>query len=184
METEDPLSELADIHLPAEVGPWPPAFGWWVVAVLLAAALALLARRLLALLAERRREAAALRELKNCLHQFRERATADPNGAGLDYLAQVNAVLRRVALFHYPAADVAGLYADDWLAFLDQCDDGTAFSAGPGRALGEGQYRRVFDADADGLYQCAHDWIQRRYRVRVPQDDARRQRATLGELRA
>ena len=32
METEDPLSQLADIHLPEAVSAWPPAVGWWLLA--------------------------------------------------------------------------------------------------------------------------------------------------------
>lgn len=180
METEDPLSQLADIHLPTEVGFWPPAFGWWVLAAILAVALVLLARRLLAALAVRRREAAALRELEACLRRYHEGAFTDANAAGLIFLADVNAVLRRVALFHYPSADVAGLYGKAWLAFLDARDGGDAFTAGPGRALGEGQYRRVFDADTEGLYDCARGWIQRRYRVR----ESTERPASLGEAHA
>ena len=39
MESEDPLSQLADIHLPDPVSIWPLAPGWWLVIVLILAGL-------------------------------------------------------------------------------------------------------------------------------------------------
>ena len=35
MDSEELLAQLADIHLPAEISFWPPAFGWWILALLL-----------------------------------------------------------------------------------------------------------------------------------------------------
>lgn len=166
--TEDPLSQLADIHLPGEVEAWPPAVGWWVLAALLAAALVAGVRRLFALVHRRRREAAALRELEDAWQRYcaGARQEGGQNQAGLDFLAQVNAVLRRVALYHYPEAEVAGLTGRHWLAFLDACDGAGSFTNGPGRALADGQYRPSFAADAEGLYLCARAWIRNRYRRR------------------
>ena len=33
MDSEELLSQLADIHLPVDVTYWPPAIGWWVLVI-------------------------------------------------------------------------------------------------------------------------------------------------------
>ena len=35
MNPNDPLNQLADIHLPSEISSWPPAYGWWIITVLI-----------------------------------------------------------------------------------------------------------------------------------------------------
>ena len=165
MDAQDPLSELADIHLPAEVGFWPPAPGWWVLAALLAIAAVVAARLLLAALLRRRRQAAALRELEESRLRLLQQAGSAPDAAGLRFLNEVNAILRRVALAHYPDSEVAGLSGQNWLRWLDAEGGGGDFSRGPGKALGEALYRSRFDQgiDAEALYGAARRWIEGRY---------------------
>lgn len=169
--TEDPLSELADIHLPAEVSFWPPAPGWWVVAVLVLAALAyggfLLYRRW----QRQQKLDMALMEIQQVhkLYSSWQQSSADDTGtAGITLLHGCNSVLKRVALVHYPEQEVASLNGPAWLRFLDRTGNTDAFTNGHGRVLGDGAYRRSWQADAvaaEALVQESQSWIKRQYRL-------------------
>jgi hypothetical protein len=161
MEAEDPLSELADIHLPDAVGFWPPAPGWWVLAALALLALVLLYRKQLARAFLRRRLGAALRELDNALRAFK--AAPERNAAGLQLLQTFNAVLKRVALVHYSDPAVPGLSGRAWLRFLDAQMHSADFTVGAGQVLGDGIYRPVFDADVDALHALCRRWVEQCY---------------------
>jgi hypothetical protein len=161
MEAEDPLSELADIHLPDAVGFWPPAPGWWVLAALAILALVLLYRRQLARIFVRRRLGSALRELDTAYRTFE--AGSDRNADGLQLLHTFNAVLKRVALVHFNDPELPRLSGRAWLRFLDEMSGGNEFSAGAGQALGDGHYRPVFDADAGALHALCRRWVEQAY---------------------
>lgn len=161
MEAEDPLSELADIHLPDAVGLWPPAPGWWVLAALAILALVLLYRRQLARLFLRRRLGSALRELDEAYRAFD--AGNDRNADGLKMLHAFNAILKRVALVHFSEPELPRLSGRAWLRFLDEKSGGTEFTAGAGQALGDGIYRPTFDADAVALHALCRRWIEQCY---------------------
>jgi MYXO-CTERM domain-containing protein len=165
MEAEDPLSELADIHLPDAVSMWPPAPGWWLLAALVLFALVLLCRQQLARLFLRRKLGVALNELERVYQTFqtRQQDAAARNQAGLDLLYGFNAILKRVALLYYADAAVPKLTGAAWLRFLDQQDQGSAFSNGAGQALGYGTYRPVFDADVQALHALCRRWIMQCY---------------------
>lgn len=174
MEAEDPLSELADIHLPDAVPFWPPAPGWWVLAALVVLALVLLYRKQLARIFLRRRLAAAQRELDTAHAAFlaATQRGEDRNAAGLQLLQTFNAVLKRVALVHYSDPALPRLSGSAWLRFLDAQAGGTDFSDGPGRALGEGHYRPVFVADVDALLVLCRRWVQQAYLQPKPKPQA------------
>ena len=167
MEAEDPLSDLADIHLPGAVSFWPPAPGWWLVAALVLAAIAygffILFRRW----QMRRRQQVAAAEIQRAYAQWQQANTTEPAQAGLALLQTCNNVLKRVALVHYPEQQVAGLNGQRWIEFLDRSGNTTAFTTGPARVLADQAYRRSYEADADtaaALAQSAEQWIARQYR--------------------
>jgi hypothetical protein len=166
MEAENPLSELADIHLPEAVAFWPPAPGWWVLAALAVLALVLLYRRQLAHMFLRRRLGSALRELEDAYRAFQ--AAGEKNAAGLQLLQTFNAVLKRVALLHYPDPDLPRLSGRAWLRFLDTRIDSADFTVGAGQVLGDGVYRPVFDADVDALYALCRRWVEQSYLHKTP----------------
>jgi hypothetical protein len=161
MEAENPLSELADIHLPDAVGFWPPAPGWWVLAALAVLALVLLYRRQITRLYLRRRLKSALRELDIAYRAFD--AGSDRNADGLQLLHSFNAILKRVALVHFADPELPRLSGRAWLRFLDEKAGGTEFTAGAGQALGEGHYRPSFDADAAALHGLCRRWVEQCY---------------------
>ncbi|GAA5315434.1 MAG: hypothetical protein AseanaTS_06390 [Candidatus Pelagadaptatus aseana] len=70
-------------------------------------------------------------------------------------------ILRRTALAAYPRTQVASLYGDDWLKFLDQHCADVCFSEGPGRQLIEAPYRpQSSTANGDKLTQLVLSWIK------------------------
>ncbi len=165
MEAEDPLNELADIHMPDAVSFWPPAPGWWVLVALVVVTVVLLYRQQLALVFLKRRLASALRELDKAYRAFQEQqgVAAQRNAAGLQLLQTFNAILKRVALVHYTDTQLPKLNGRTWLRFLDAQAFSAEFTVGAGKVLGDGTYRPVFDADVDALHTLCRQWIEQCY---------------------
>ena len=165
METEDPLADLADIHLPGAVDFWPPAPGWWVLAALFLLALLWIGRYFYLQAQIRRRLTVALQEIEQVYRIWQEKSPIDTerNQAGLDLLYGFNTVLKRVALGYYPQIDVAKLTGNAWVRFLDTKDQGQEFSNGAGKVLSVGTYRPVFSADVDALRGVTQKWITQHY---------------------
>lgn len=147
------LSQLRDIHLPAAVAWWPPAYGWWILL-----ALVLLGLAVAGLLYRRRyRERAAIRGLKAVA-----RALAD-GAAPVVCIQRISMILRRFAMSVAETRSVAGLTGEDWLEFLDRRWGRDEFSAGIGRVLIYGPYApadRVGLDDVSALNALCLDWIR------------------------
>jgi hypothetical protein len=172
MESEDPLSQLADIHLPDPVSFWPLAPGWWIVIVLILMGLCWLGFLSVRKLILNRRLQAAQRELEKAIQTYRDHikdGLGDQNQAGLDYLYAVNTVLNRVALYTNPkrSREIAKLTGTPWLAYLDQSYGGVEFQDGPGKVLAEGQYRPIFSGEIESLYTLTQSWIDACYKGKV-----------------
>lgn len=162
MEAEDPLSELADIHLPDAVNFWPPAPGWWVLLALVLVALFLVYRQQLTRLFLRRRLGSALRELDVAYRSFQQQQqnASQRNEAGLKLLQTFNAILKRVALVHFNDPTLPKMNGRAWLRFLDAQASSAEFTVGTGQVLGDGIYRPVFAADVDALHALCRRWIE------------------------
>lgn len=104
----DPLSQLADIHLPEAVSSFPWAPGWWL---LLVGTLALITGLGLWLF-KRHQQRAWLRQAIRELDQLA--SSTHLNDA--DIAQQLNQLLRRVAITHQPKT--AGLSGGRWVDFL------------------------------------------------------------------
>jgi hypothetical protein len=167
MDSADPLSQLADIHLPTEVGFWPPAPGWWLLLALLLAAMLYAAFRGLQLWRRRHMCSIALRELEKCYQPWRTRQAADENAARLRLINDVNAVLRRVALRHYPHTQVAGLSGEQWVEFLRTHGRSARLDGPLSSALAQGRFAPRCEVDADQLHAFATDWIKGMYLARI-----------------
>ena len=155
MDPHDPASlPLRDIHLPPAIGWWPPAPGWW--AVLLACGL--LAASLGFWLRHRRRLALRFRVMAE-LDGIEKRYQHSEDQQHL--LRDLSALLRRIVLTRAPRGEVASLYGQAWLQFLQtEIDDprlddefGELFTAGP--------YRPVVEFDIEELVAAVRDWAQR-----------------------
>lgn len=174
MDFADALTDMADIHLPAEPGFWPLAPGWWVLAALLLALLVYGAYRLQKRLQLHRRYRSALRELDKCLTTLQ--ANAGTDGPDMEqrlvYVNQVNSVLRRVALLHFDHSRVAGLSGQAWVAFIKQHDRAGRLTPELANALAEGRFAPRCDVDTTALHRMAADWIKNLYMARIKPDAA------------
>ena len=163
MDSEELLAQLADIHLPSEVSYWPPALGWWILALLLLGGGVYLIHRMVQLRNLRLVCRYALAELDNCYQRFAEADDADRNTLRLRYLNEFNSVMRRVALVHFPQANVASLGGDAWVDFIRQKGDSSGLNDEIAAALSFGRFQTQCDVDVDAMNSLGQAWISSLY---------------------
>jgi len=149
------LNQLRDIHLPAPISWWPPALGWWLLACLLFSLIGLgvWLFRLHRVERWRRVALAELAQLQR-LHQVDAANTYDT-------VRSLSILLRRVALTRFPRLEVASLYGEAWLTFLDAAlGDEQPFQKGIGRALLAAPYMASVQVDAEELLKLAERWCK------------------------
>lgn len=148
------LAQLADIHVAAEPGLWPPAPGWWVLGALALLGLFLLLRAAMKKRAVLRRRKAWLQEVESIRQRFEP--ASDPHR----YLAALNRLFRAVALRAFPGTACAKLEGENWVAFLaglmpeDEVTDGL-------QVLARGPYAPEPEFDPDDLQRLAAAWVRR-----------------------
>ncbi|WP_146345299.1 DUF4381 domain-containing protein [Falsiphaeobacter marinintestinus] len=136
------LELLEEVPVPAPVSMVPQTPGWIVLGIVLLTISIVVYRRVRN---HRRAEA------------YRKAALAEL-GQTADDPARIADVLRRTALAAFPREQVAGLYGQDWLTFLDQSFPGSGFASGPGQVLTTAAYRDT--APSSDLGKLARDWIK------------------------
>ena len=151
----DPLANLRDIHLPANIDAWPPAFGWWLLGAMTIIATGLLIYSVWRYWRSRRYRREAMLELR-ALYSLYQREQ-DPQ----DYLRTYTELLKRVALTHYPRDQVAALTGEAWVNFLDSTAQSHEFSLGAGQVLIQGQYQNQTEVDVEALQRLGSHWIKR-----------------------
>lgn len=152
MPEQDPLAQLRDIHLPEAVSAWPPAPGWWLLAILLTLLLLTAVHKFKQHRQHKRYRKLALQQL-DAMHSLQEQPE--------HYVQQLNQLLKRTALAAKPAASIAALSGDKWLAFLDHSGKTTEFSGGQGQVLAQGPYSPSLpDINLQSLQALARHWIK------------------------
>ena len=138
----DLLNRLVPPTEPAPVSLFPETNGWYVVALVLLVGICGLVWALVKrhLANAYRREAVAALSL----------AGRDPEG--------IAKVIRQTALVAFPRDEVAGLFGDDWLAFLDRTCGGRPFENAAGRELVQGPYDPSVTV-TDALVDAARHWV-------------------------
>jgi len=131
----DPLQQLRDIHVPVPPEWWPPAPGWWLLAAALLIS-GLLVARLGYRSYRRRRPIRRARQLYGTLHA---RWQAGEIGA-VDYVNQSNELLKRLLIHGLGVQAARPASNEAWLRLLDDHYGSPAFSAGPGRILGNERF--------------------------------------------
>lgn len=150
---------LRDIHLPQEIGWWPPAVGWWILAIL-ALLLVYGLTRAYRYFTRRTAPTQAAR-LLNILSQEHDMPP-------LEKVRQLSCLLRRLAISTDARSEVAGLHGTAWLNYLDQTVPGTPFTQGPGRMLADEPFRQHFvlsgnripEQEVLALVQLSRQWIK------------------------
>lgn len=163
MDSEELLAQLADIHLPEPVNFWPPAPGWWILALLLLIAAGFALRQLLALRTRKKICEYALAELDRCYQQLNEDSPVDLDERKLRYVNEVNSVLRRVALVHFPQSNVASLGGSAWVDFIREKGESSLLNEELATALAYGRFQTRCQVDADALHQMSRSWVRSLY---------------------
>jgi hypothetical protein len=143
---------LKDLHLPDPINWFPPAIGWWLVIVLTPVLIALsywLYRRLT--------RKTALKSAKILLTTIKNSRMDNAQK-----LAELSALLRRVAISVAPRAQTAGLTGQAWLAFLDSSLIGSPFTKGAGQCLASAPYRPSAPSELEisQLISLCEDWLK------------------------
>jgi len=143
---------LKDLHLPDPINWFPPAIGWWLVIVLIPVLIALsywLYRRLT--------RKTALKSAKILLITIKNSRMDNAQK-----LAELSALLRRVAISVAPRAETAGLTGQAWLAFLDSSLIGSPFTKGAGQCLASAPYRPSAPSEQEisQLISLCEDWLK------------------------
>lgn len=150
---QDPLANLREIHLPAEVSFWPPAPGWWVLAVV--TTIAIFASLLLY---NRHRRRSLYR--REALAQL-QRLSCDGESPSRQ-MAEINRLLKRVALTAYPNQALAQLHSEYWLDFLQRSAPATRLEESVALLLRDRLYspNAVTLNDIEPLLHYSKHWIQ------------------------
>ena len=153
------IFDLRDIVVPEPMGFWPLAPGVWVLLGVAGWGLAILIWRRYALW----RAGAYRRAGLACLAQI-EGQLANP-GSEAAVQHELSVLLKRVALAAFPRKQVAPLYGDSWLKFLDSTCEGCTFMNGPGHHLADAVYAdsKVSPFNADDckqLFNLTRIWIK------------------------
>ena len=103
-----PVADLKDIHIPAEPGWSPPAYGWWLVTLLVLTLIICLSYYLV----KRHRLNLAKRQ---ALQQL-----AGLSASSANWPLDLNSLLKRVVQTYQPQAASQALYGEAWVSLLSQ----------------------------------------------------------------
>lgn len=163
MDSKELLAQLADIHLPEPVSYWPPAIGWWLVALLIFVSLIILFWKFAAYRRQQRICQYALAELNSCYDAYSHAKPGNDTQNKLNYINRFNAVIRRVALVHYPQSNVASLDGSTWVDFIREKGDSSLVTEEIAAALQYGRFQAKCDVDVDNMHEFGEQWIRNLY---------------------
>lgn len=150
------LAELHDIHLEAAPSFWHLAPGWWVLITTLSLMLIWAVYRHRYRWQKWRMKQVAMKELKR---YQRYRLTQSPE----EILPVVAMLLKRVALVFFERKQIAGLYGEPWLQFLDRTGHTQDFTQGSGQVLATAPYQPIKEADLAKVIEISQAWVRGRH---------------------
>ena len=111
----DPLANLRDIHLPAEIGNWPPAPGWYALAAVILLIIAVLCLWLWRRHRQNAWRRAALLELDGIVSEYQAHSSTTSEDKARCY-QQINLLLKRIT--HQNDSHAASLSGGAWAEYL------------------------------------------------------------------
>lgn len=163
MDNQELLAQLADIHLPVAISYWPPAPGWWLLTAGLLALFVYVGKKVSRSIRQRRICEHALAELERCYVALARTEELDPDSLKLRFVNEFNSVLRRVALYHFPQANVASLAGVAWVDFIRETGDSSLLSDEISQALSYGRFQTKIEVDVNALNNLGQQWITSLY---------------------
>ncbi|MDZ7751541.1 MAG: DUF4381 domain-containing protein [Gammaproteobacteria bacterium] len=149
---------LRDIHGLDPAPWWPPGPGWWLVAAGVVAVVALV------LLLRRRRSHQREQWRRDALARLRRLERRLPNLTRHDAAGELVQLLRRVAMVRYGRHQAAGLWGDEWLAWLERHDPRGFPWRSRGAVLVSSPYAPPDPEDGRALAElvaAARHWVRR-----------------------
>lgn len=155
MAVSNVLSQLRDIHMPAQISAWPSAPGWYMLGAIFALGIFAFIYILHNKYRRERAKKLALLELITLRNEFKQ-----PGFAALATI-KLSRLIRRTALAYYPRNEVAALTGNAWLSFLDRTAETTEFSQGVGQILITAPYSNGKPNEPDKLLDLVATWINK-----------------------
>lgn len=142
---------LKDIHLPEAIGWFPPAIGWWLAALLIPLLIGFLFW-----LYKRLTRKTAQKVARQLLVSIKNSSMDNAQK-----LAELSALLRRIAISVAPRSEAASLTGTAWLAYLDGSLKDAQFMTGVGRCLVDSPYRKYTPSDSEisQLISLCENWL-------------------------
>lgn len=143
---------LKDIHLPEQIGWFPPAIGWWLLIIFVP----VLSYFFIAWL-QRLFQKTAIKDAKKLLKQLQNNDALTP----LEKVIELSSLLRRVAISLDSHSNICGLTGRAWLDYLDSSIKDAPFKNGVGRCLAEAPYQKKLPQNVDltALFDLAKKWL-------------------------
>jgi len=149
---QDPLAALHPLRLPELIGWWPLAPGWWLMLGLLIVILA----ALIYLLHSRYQRNAYRRRALLQLQALQIQLQSD--GDSRVFVTQTNALLKSVAIYAYPRADVAAQHGEAWRLLLNRSLPASEqLQSNFDNAMYQKDYPQI---DVAHLYRAAQHWMK------------------------
>ena len=155
MNTQDPLANLKDIHLPNPVDLWPPAPGWWLLVLFSVSMITALVYWLVIRWKKQAYQREALLALTAIETDFNH------HGDTRQLVRDISGLLRRTCITRYGRRWASNITGEAWLSFLDEKGKTSEFSQGAGEVFQQQMYRPDCNVDEQQLIRISRDWLRR-----------------------
>lgn len=153
----NPLSQLADIHIPTHINWWPPAPGWW-----LSFFIVIVGILITYFIINRYQKKWGYRNvaLKLLQQQWKQHNPESSLRTCQDFLT----TLKRCVITAYPSEFTNGLHGEQWKNYLNDKTKKPYFGEKPSKLLTENQYKKnsaINEELVEALYDACKLWIKK-----------------------